>query len=638
VHYLATAALFRNPLVARFLTACGAIPVYRKQDDPDKMDRNADAFAACFRALERGDLVGIYPEGTTHSESRVRRIKTGASRIALDYQAAGRGAPLTLIPVGITFEARKAFRGHVRVSFGEPIPLTPYAPAYRDEPAKAVEALTTTIQWGMEAEILHVGRPERQELIRAVDEIYRSDLVRELQQERGLGARQIDPLRLSRAIADAAAHFEERDPERVARLWTAVHKNRALLAAYQVRDQAVRSRAHRPAARARLQHSWEATIGLPFFAYGLVVNGLPYLLPRWLARRTARKETDYATTRLLASIVAFPLFWALEIWIVWRLLGPAWALRVRRLAAGERPPRLPVPRRRGPAAEPAPLRRALPYSPPVRHAPPRRAAGPGGRAGAGQGRLPGGHAREQLLTVHRLEELSTPQLDALDRTQTVVILTVSPLETHGPHLPLGVDAFTARHFSESIAERLVAGRPGWAVVLAPTLHLGSFTFDSVGTVAVRQRVVRDAVVDYGSALGRAGFRHVLVSNGHGGPGHLVALEEAAAIVSRRHGITMASFTGHLAWEFLRGRLLPRIEAGLGRPLTESERAAFSEDAHGGWWETSIMLVLRPDLVSDDTGSSRCALPVLERLRPNYAVRGDGGYVGHPAMADPASRE
>ena len=325
VHYLATAALFRNPLVARFLTACGAIPVYRKQDDPDKMDRNADAFAACFRALEGGRLVGIYPEGTTHSESRVQRIKTGAARIALDYQAAGRGAPLALIPVGITFEARKAFRGHVRVSFGEAIPLGAYAATYHDEPAKAVEALTTTIQWAMEAEILHVGRLERQDLIRAVDEIYRSDLIRELQEERGLGTRQIDPLRLSRAIADAAAHFEERDPERVARLWTAVQKYRAMLAAYHVRDQAVRARAQRPPARARLRRSWEASIGFPFFAYGLVVNGLPYLLPRWIARRTARKETDYATTRLLASIVAFPLFWAVEIWIVWRLLGSAWA-------------------------------------------------------------------------------------------------------------------------------------------------------------------------------------------------------------------------------------------------------------------------------------------------------------------------
>src|SRR4030095_13354441 len=53
-------------------------------------------------------------------------------------------------------------------------------------------------------------------------------------------------------------------------------------------------------------------------------------------------------------------------------------------------------------------------------------------------------------------ELSTPQLDALDRERTVVILTVSPLETHGPHLPVGVDAFTARHFAQ--APRARCGR------------------------------------------------------------------------------------------------------------------------------------------------------------------------------------
>jgi creatinine amidohydrolase len=241
------------------------------------------------------------------------------------------------------------------------------------------------------------------------------------------------------------------------------------------------------------------------------------------------------------------------------------------------------------------------------------------------------------LTVLRLEELSTPRLDALDRARTVVILTVSPLETHGPHLPLGVDAFTARHFAEAVAERVVASRPGWSAVLAPTLHLGSFTFDTVGTVAVRQRVVRDAVVDYGRALARAGFRYVLVSNGHGGPGHLVALEEASAIVSRRYGIMMASFTGHLAWEFLRGRLLPRMEAALGRPLSETERRAFSEDAHGGWWETSIMLVLRPDLVDEGYRTLPAArYSLTERLVPNYPLRNGGqGYVGHPALADPA---
>jgi len=240
------------------------------------------------------------------------------------------------------------------------------------------------------------------------------------------------------------------------------------------------------------------------------------------------------------------------------------------------------------------------------------------------------------LSVHLFEEMSAPALDALPRERTVVILTVSPLEQHGPHLPVGVDAFTGRHFAETLAQRLVVARPGWVVVLAPTLHLGTFTFDTVGTIRVRQRVVRDVVIDYGDSLARAGFRHILIANGHGGPGHLVALEEAAAVVSRRRGVTMASLSGHLAWQFLRGRYLDKIERALGRVLSERERRALSEDAHGGWWETSAMLLLKPHLVDE---SYRQLPPARyspsQRLVPNYPLRNGGdGYVGHPALADP----
>jgi creatinine amidohydrolase len=240
------------------------------------------------------------------------------------------------------------------------------------------------------------------------------------------------------------------------------------------------------------------------------------------------------------------------------------------------------------------------------------------------------------LSVHRLEEMSTPALDALDRKRTAVIITVSPLEEHGPHLPLGVDAFAARHFARAVADTLVQRRPGWSAVLMPTLHLGSFTFEGVGTVSVRQRVVRDALIDYGRSFARADFRYIFVANGHGGPGHLAALEEASAVVSKRYGITMASLTGYLAWEFFRGRYLPKIEAALGRALSDDERVAFSEDAHGGWWETSLMLMLRPELVAEsyrDLPPARYSLP--ERVVPNYPLRNGGqGYVGHPALADP----
>jgi creatinine amidohydrolase len=241
------------------------------------------------------------------------------------------------------------------------------------------------------------------------------------------------------------------------------------------------------------------------------------------------------------------------------------------------------------------------------------------------------------LSVYHLEEVSTPVLDALDRQRTMVILAVSPLEQHGPHLPVGVDAFTAGYFARAVGERLVAARPGWSAVLAPTLYLGSFAFEAPGTVAVRPRVVRDALVDYGESFARSGFRWILVANGHAGPTHLAALEEAAAIVSRRRGVRMASLSGHLFWRFRSGGFLDRVEAALGRPLSAAEHRAFGEDAHAGWWETSMMLMLRPDLVD---GGYRALPPAAyrstERLVPDYPLRGGGrGYVGHPALADPA---
>jgi 1-acyl-sn-glycerol-3-phosphate acyltransferase len=325
VHYLATASLFRNALLARFLRAMGAIPVYRRQDDPDKMDKNVQTFAACFDALAAGQLVAIYPEGTTHAEARVQRIKTGAARIALGFEDKHPGA-LTLIPVGLTFEARKSFRGHVLVSFGEPVAVTPYLDAYRAEPVTAVDALTDAIQWAMESEVVNVERLDDARLVAAVEELYRDELARELRESRGLAPRDVDPVRLSRGIVEAVAWFKTHDPARVERLWQRIQSYRALLAEHRVRDGAVRGWRQRRPPRERLKHGWEAVAGLPIFVYGAVVNALPYYLPRWLAHRLAHKETDYMTIRLLAGIVAFPLFWGLETWLVSAWASASWTI------------------------------------------------------------------------------------------------------------------------------------------------------------------------------------------------------------------------------------------------------------------------------------------------------------------------
>ena len=88
VHYLATASMFRNPLMARFLLACGAIPVYRQAGRSRQDGQEPRHLRGVLRRRSRaGRLVAIYPEGTTHAEARVQRIKTGAARIALGYEA-----------------------------------------------------------------------------------------------------------------------------------------------------------------------------------------------------------------------------------------------------------------------------------------------------------------------------------------------------------------------------------------------------------------------------------------------------------------------------------------------------------------------------------------------------------------------
>src|SRR4029450_9752293 len=137
--------------------------------------------------------------------------KRGPARIAREYEARRArgdepgGRPLTLVPVGLTFEARKSFRGRVLVMFGEPVALTAYVDRYQTAPAQAVEALTTSVQVAMEAQVVNVRRMDWAALIRAVDDLYRGELVRELHEERAPPLRQVDDIPLPRRARPRAA-------------------------------------------------------------------------------------------------------------------------------------------------------------------------------------------------------------------------------------------------------------------------------------------------------------------------------------------------------------------------------------------------------------------------------------------------
>lgn len=109
--FLAKAELFENPFLRMVLGGAGQIPVRRGTGDQAPLETASGA-------LERGEVVFVYPEGTSETTSpdlSPGRGKTGAVRLAL-----ATGAPV--VPVA-TWGGQYVWRrsGRRRIEFGRPI-------------------------------------------------------------------------------------------------------------------------------------------------------------------------------------------------------------------------------------------------------------------------------------------------------------------------------------------------------------------------------------------------------------------------------------------------------------------------------------------------------------------------------------
>ncbi|UCC80707.1 MAG: creatininase family protein [Candidatus Zixiibacteriota bacterium] len=214
----------------------------------------------------------------------------------------------------------------------------------------------------------------------------------------------------------------------------------------------------------------------------------------------------------------------------------------------------------------------------------------------------------------------------MDKDKTAVFLPVSPIEGHGPHLPLGVDYFDALFFADKAAELTVQKRPDFDALLYPGIPVGIQLYKQPGSLRVEGGVLYDMIVGLGTSLALWGFKYIFILSGHGSPKDIVALESACVKVSKKRKIQMHNISGSLAIRFLKGEFIEKISNRLSEPLKEREKELLRKDIHGGWWETSMMLKLKPDLVGDGYKS----------LQDNEKERGSSGtfpgYFGSPAMA------
>jgi 1-acyl-sn-glycerol-3-phosphate acyltransferase len=295
VTFCAAEFLFRGPL-GGFMRRLGMIPIFRSSDrhDPTK---NLESFRRCFEAFEEGRVVAIFPEGVSHNESHLLKLKSGAARIFFGahehHRAKGAGPlALALIPVGLVFEAKSRFQSRVTVVVGAPIDPTLWLAMATEKPQRATRELTNQLQHALERETFS---QESWDDYRFVDRL--TQLCAGARAELGLPAdEETSPEReiaLRRSIRDTFLELSERDPQALRPLRTLVTTHCATLERLGITDRHVREN-HTPRKIARfvLRHLETTALGWPLALYGIANNGLGYLAVKTGARLLSPRGLD----------------------------------------------------------------------------------------------------------------------------------------------------------------------------------------------------------------------------------------------------------------------------------------------------------------------------------------------------------
>lgn len=183
----------------------------------------------------------------------------------------------------------------------------------------------------------------------------------------------------------------------------------------------------------------------------------------------------------------------------------------------------------------------------------------------------------------RYAELRPDELAAIVASAPVAYVPWGALEWHGPHLPFGVDGFTA----EAVCERAVRRSGG---VLLPTTWWPITALPHRFSLSIPSEVVQGLWDGIFGSLARAGFQVIVTLSGHYAQGHELVLMDAAEHAIAEHRVLVLAVP----------------------PLALVDEEMLD---HAARWETAQMLALWPRLVNLD------ALNGLESTLAETAVLG-----------------
>jgi creatinine amidohydrolase len=175
------------------------------------------------------------------------------------------------------------------------------------------------------------------------------------------------------------------------------------------------------------------------------------------------------------------------------------------------------------------------------------------------------------------QEFWRHELEAMIPLGPVVIMPVGSVEQHGPHCPMDVDISGPFHLASAVAEAI----GDFPVIVAPPVWSGftHYNMGHVGTINLRLETFLALVGDVCRSLKANGFERMILLNGHGGN---VAPLRSLSVALAEEDVWALAFP---YWSLVEAELEEWSEADAG------------SIGHGGEWETSLQLHLRPQLIS-----------------------------------------
>lgn len=314
VRFLAKSTLFGTPL-RPLLAGAGAIPVYRRHDEGVDTSKNIETFAEVERALASGDAVCLFPEGISHSSGRLEPLRTGAARMALSAERTG--TSIAIVPVGLNFDRKTAFRSRVTVVYGRPFSCADLL-AERDT-AAAVRMLTARIAERMRRLLIEADPAGDAALVDRVDRLYAAARGRPPDPEDRVARRRIIAAGVDRLRATSPEKYEE-----------ILHKFRRYderLRRFGLRDRHLDWQVSgRDAAWFAVRETAIGIVLVPLAIAGLVLFAVPYVATHAVARRVTREADVLATAKLFTGTALYGAWTTLVAGLVGRTAGAGYGV------------------------------------------------------------------------------------------------------------------------------------------------------------------------------------------------------------------------------------------------------------------------------------------------------------------------